>query len=97
MLGGNAEQLLSGVPDNVIWCLEERWLLRVACAAPRHLWPWSLRTTVVSPLVAESALAWVLHVVFRLRAHVPLTSLAACPGMKIESVVNPFLPGGGAL
>jgi hypothetical protein len=80
ILGSDAEQLLSGVPDNVIRCLEGWRLVRVMYPAPGHLWPWSLRTTALSLLVTMSALARVPCMAFGLHAHVPLTSLATCLG-----------------
>jgi hypothetical protein len=39
VLGSDTEQLLSGVPDNVIRCPEGRRLVRVMYAAPSHLCP----------------------------------------------------------
>jgi hypothetical protein len=80
VLGGDTEQLLDGVPKNVVKCLKRRRLLRVAHVALRCLWSLSLRTTTVLHPVAVSALAWVPHVAFGLHAHVPLISLATCKG-----------------
>jgi hypothetical protein len=74
VLGGNAEQLLTGVPDDVIRCPKARRLLCIMHAAPGRLWPWSLRVMVVSFLVIVSTSMWVL------RAQVPVASLTVCLG-----------------
>jgi hypothetical protein len=39
VLGGDAAQLLSGVPENVVWCLEGRRLLCVMHAASERQHP----------------------------------------------------------
>jgi hypothetical protein len=71
ILGGNATQLLGGVPKNIIQCLEGRRLLCVAHTAFGCLHPWPLGITAVSLSVAVFALAQVPHAMFGLHAHVP--------------------------
>jgi hypothetical protein len=36
VLGGKAEQFLSGVLEKVIRCPKRRWQLRIACATPKR-------------------------------------------------------------
>jgi hypothetical protein len=88
ILGGDAVQLLGGVPKNVIRCLERWWLLHVVHAASGCFQPWPLRVIVVPLLVIVPTLARVLRVVFKLYAHIPLASLT----MSLGSCVLALLP-----
>jgi hypothetical protein len=77
ILGGDAAQLLGGVHENIIHCLEAQLLLCVVNTAFGHLRPCPLGVTAVSPPVAVFALTWVLRSTFGLRFHLasPSTSL----------------------
>jgi hypothetical protein len=80
ILGGNAEPLLDGVPDDVVRCPEVQHLLHVMHAAPRRLWPQSLRTVTLSFPTAMSTLTWVPQAALGLCAHIPLVDLAVSMG-----------------
>jgi hypothetical protein len=82
VLGNDAAQLLGGVPDNVVWCLEGWRLLCVAHATSGHLCPWPLRVMAVFPPVPVLALVPVSRVPFDLRAHIPLASLSVTLGFN---------------
>jgi hypothetical protein len=82
VLGGDVEQLLGGVPNDVIRCLKVRQLLRITHLALGCLWPQSLRTMTVSFLVALSTLAHVPCTTCRLCTHIRLVSLTARLGAR---------------
>jgi hypothetical protein len=93
ILGGDVEQLLYGVPDDVVRCTKVQWLLRVVHAAPGLLWPQSLRTTTVSFLVAMSTPACVPRAAFGLHTHVPLVSLMVCLGFRTWALLPQWFLG----
>jgi hypothetical protein len=88
VMGSDAEQPLSGVPDGIVRCPEVRRLLLDVHGTPRHLLPRSLRNIAMPILVAVSTLAWVPHMVFELHAHMPLASLTA----RLGFLMLPLLP-----
>jgi hypothetical protein len=71
ILFGEAEQILGGVPKNIIQFPKGPWLLCDAHVTPRRLWFWSIRITAVSLLVVMSTPVWVTHTTFVLQAQAP--------------------------
>jgi hypothetical protein len=66
--GGNAVQLLGGIPKDIGRCLEGLCQRHVTRAASGRLCPWPLGVMAVSPLAAGLAVVWVPRVTLGLSA-----------------------------
>jgi hypothetical protein len=80
ILGGDVEQLLGGVPNNVVLCPIVRRLPGVMHVTPGRLGPQSLRTKVVPLVLIVSTPARVPCTRFGHCTHVPMADIMAYPG-----------------
>jgi hypothetical protein len=69
ILGGDAGQLLGGIPEDIGRCLEGWYQWHVAHAASGRLCPWPVGVMAVSPPTTGLVVVLVLRVMLRLRAH----------------------------